>query len=166
MLELHDSNGMLGSNDNWRATQEEEIIGTTVPPADDREAAIVAVINPGNYTAIVRGKDDTTGVAVVEVYDVGTASLDASSNAKLAQISTRGTVLSDDNVMIGGFIISGDIKGYRPRDWAVLKRRSVWGVVRYASGTAQWLRVSRCGKRRLAEHPGASDQRYHRPTDG
>ena len=74
---------------------------------DDRESAILAIINPGNYTAIVRGKNDTTGIAVVDVYDLGTASLDASSNAKLAQISTRGTVLNDDNVMIGGFIISG-----------------------------------------------------------
>ena len=107
MLELHDASGLLGANDNWRDSQENEIIATTIAPTDDRESAILAIINPGNYTAIVRGKNDTTGIAVVEVYDLGTASLDASSNAKLAQISTRGTVLNDDNVMIGGFIISG-----------------------------------------------------------
>ena len=107
ILELYDVNGLLGSDDNWRDTQENEIIATTVPPTDDREAAALAIINPGNYTTIVRGKNDSTGVAVVEVYDLGTASLDNSSNAKLAQISTRGTVQSGDNVMIGGFIISG-----------------------------------------------------------
>ena len=76
-------------------------------PRDDREAAILATLSPGNYTAIVRGSGDTTGIAVVEVYDLGTTSLDNSSNAKLAQNSTRGTVLTGDNVMIGGFIISG-----------------------------------------------------------
>jgi hypothetical protein len=107
-LELHASSGLLGSNDNWRDTQEDEIIATTIAPTDIRESAILAIINPGNYTAIVKGKSQTTGVAVVEVYDLGTASLDASSNAKLAQISTRGTVQGGDNVMIGGFIISGE----------------------------------------------------------
>jgi hypothetical protein len=106
-LELHDSSGLLGANDNWRDTQENEIIATTVPPTNNLESAIVAVINPGNYTAIVGGKNNTTGIAVVELYDLGTASLDTSSNAKLAQISTRGKVLSGDNVMIGGFILSG-----------------------------------------------------------
>jgi hypothetical protein len=69
-LELVDSNGARISNDNWRATQEAEIIATTVPPTNDREAAIVATLVPGNYTAILRGKDDTTGVAVVEGYNL------------------------------------------------------------------------------------------------
>jgi sugar lactone lactonase YvrE len=106
-LELHDANGILGSNDNWRDSQENEIIATTIAPSDDRESAIVATISPGNYTAVVRGKNDVTGIAVVELYDLGTASLDTSSDAKLAQISTRGTVLGGDDVLIGGFIISG-----------------------------------------------------------
>lgn len=65
-LELVDQNGGRVSNDNWRATQEAEIIATTIPPTDDNEAAIVATLAPGNYTAIVRGQDDTTGIAVVE----------------------------------------------------------------------------------------------------
>ena len=104
-LELHDAGSLLGSNDNWRASQENEIISTGIPPTDERESAILAYLNPGNFTAIVRGKDNATGIAVVEVYDLGTASLDSSSKAKLAQISTRGTVLGGDNVMIGGFII-------------------------------------------------------------
>jgi hypothetical protein len=105
-LELHDGTGTLGSNDNWRDSQENEIIGTTIPPTDDRESAILATLAPGSYTAVVAGHDNTTGIAVVEVYDLGTASLDGASEAKLDQISTRGTVLTDDDVMIGGFIIS------------------------------------------------------------
>jgi hypothetical protein len=69
LLELHDGSGsLILANDDWRTTQEQQIIDTTVPPKDDRESAIVATLNPGNYTAIVRGKGNTTGVALVEVY--------------------------------------------------------------------------------------------------
>ena len=70
-LELRDGSGsLIASNDDWRSTQEQEIIATTVPPTDDRESAIVATLNPGNYTAIVAGKNNTTGVALVEVYSL------------------------------------------------------------------------------------------------
>ena len=69
-LELVDKNGNIISNDDWRATQEAEIIATTVPPSDSREAAIVATLVPDFYTAIVRGKDGTTGVALVEGYNL------------------------------------------------------------------------------------------------
>jgi sugar lactone lactonase YvrE len=69
-LELHDSNGSVISNDGWRSTQESEIIATTIPPSDDRESAILATLAPGNYTAVVRGKNDTTGIAVVEAYNL------------------------------------------------------------------------------------------------
>ena len=69
ILELHDGSGTLvASNDDWRSDQEEEIIATGVPPTDNRESAIVATLDPGAYTGIVRGKDATTGVALVEVY--------------------------------------------------------------------------------------------------
>jgi Carboxypeptidase regulatory-like domain/Beta-propeller repeat/Putative Ig domain len=106
-LELHDSAGNVVSNDDWRTdpTQEQFIIGTTIPPADDRESAIVAGLDPGSYTAIVAGKKGATGIALVEVYDLGTGSIDISGNARLANISTRGFVDTGDNVMIGGFII-------------------------------------------------------------
>jgi hypothetical protein len=71
MLELHDVSGsLIASNDDWRSTQGQEIIATGVPPTDDRESAIVATLNPGAYTAIVRGKDNTTGVGLVELYDL------------------------------------------------------------------------------------------------
>ena len=68
-LELHDGNGaLLASNDNWRTDHEQEIIATGIPPSNDLEPAIVATLPPSNYTAIVRGAGNTTGVALVEVY--------------------------------------------------------------------------------------------------
>lgn len=71
VLELHNSNGsLLFQNDDWRDAQEAQIIATGVPPTDEREAAIVATLAPGNYTAIVRGKANSTGVALIEVYNL------------------------------------------------------------------------------------------------
>jgi hypothetical protein len=68
-LELRDNNGaLLDSNDNWRSDHEAEIIATTIPPSNDQESAIVRNLAPGNYTAIVRGVNNSTGVAVVEAY--------------------------------------------------------------------------------------------------
>ena len=68
-LELHDGNGaLIAVNDNWRSDQEAEIIATTIPPSNDLESAIVRDLVPGNYTSIVLGKNNTTGVAVVEAY--------------------------------------------------------------------------------------------------
>lgn len=69
-LELHDSNGAVISNDDWRETQEAEINASTVPPTSDRESAIVQTLVPGNYTAIVRGKNGATGVGLVEAYNL------------------------------------------------------------------------------------------------
>ena len=70
-LELYDGNGQLiAGNDNWRDTQEAEIIATGIPPSNDLESAIVGNFTAGNYTAIVRGTDNTTGIAVVEVYNL------------------------------------------------------------------------------------------------
>ena len=68
-LELHDGNGaLIASNDNWRSDQEAEIIATGIPPTNDLESAIVRNLMPGNYTAIVRGVNGGTGVALVEAY--------------------------------------------------------------------------------------------------
>jgi hypothetical protein len=104
VLELHEPDGNVITNDNWRDTQEQEIIDSTIPPTNDLESAIVATLDPGPYTAIVRGKDDGTGIGLVEVYD-----LDQAADSQLANISTRGFVETDDNVMIGGFILSDGI---------------------------------------------------------
>ncbi len=71
VLELRDINGgLIAVNDDWRSDRESEIAGTTIPPNDDKESAILADLFPGNYTAIVSGAGDTMGVAVVEAYKV------------------------------------------------------------------------------------------------
>ena len=103
-LELHDSSGaLLDSNDNWGdASNLPEIIASKIPPTRASESAIVRTVSPGAYTCVVRGASNTTGVGLVEVYD-----LDLTVDSRLANISTRGLVQSGDNVMIGGFIISG-----------------------------------------------------------
>ena len=68
-LTLVNSSGtIIASNDDWRSTQEQEISASNAAPTDDREAAIVATLTPGGYTAIVRGKNGTTGIASVEMY--------------------------------------------------------------------------------------------------
>jgi hypothetical protein len=106
-LELHDSTGaLIFSNDNWRDTQEAAIEATGLQPGDDREAAIVATLDPGAYTAILQGKNTTTGAALVEAYD-----LDATAEAQFANISTRGLVGTDDAALIGGLIISSEASG-------------------------------------------------------
>ena len=68
LLEVHNAHGATITNDDWRNTQEAEIEATTIPPSDARESAVLATLTPGQYTAIVRGKNDATGVALVEVY--------------------------------------------------------------------------------------------------
>lgn len=70
MLELHDANGTVISNDDWRATQEQEILTTTLQPNDDKEPPILVTLPPGVYTAIVRGKDNTTGIGLVEAFRI------------------------------------------------------------------------------------------------
>ena len=69
-LELHDANGaLLEANDNWMdSPNKQAIIDSTIPPTNNAESAIVRILTPANYTAIVRGAGNTTGIAVVEVY--------------------------------------------------------------------------------------------------
>jgi predicted outer membrane lipoprotein len=106
VLELHLPDGSTVSNDNWKIddqtgqSQEAIIRATSIPPTDDVESAILITLNPGAYTAILSGKNQTTGIGLVEVYDVSPA-----VSAKLANISTRGFVNTADNAMIGGFIV-------------------------------------------------------------
>ena len=71
MLELHDASGTLvASNDNWRDTQEAQIVASGLAPTDRNEAAIYSTLPQGSYTAIVRGAHGTTGTALVEVYSI------------------------------------------------------------------------------------------------
>jgi hypothetical protein len=103
-LELHDSSGATAAaNDNWRDTQQDELKATTIPPANDYESSIVKSLSPGAYTAVLAGKGATTGVGVVEVYD-----LDFSVDSKLANIATRGRVGEGDDLLICGTIAVGN----------------------------------------------------------
>jgi len=99
-LELHEPDGTVITNDNWKDTHQPEIEASGLQPSDDLESAIVGTLEPGLYTAIVRGSSDTTGIGLVEAYD-----LEPALDSQLANISTRGFVDTGDNVMIGGFIV-------------------------------------------------------------
>jgi hypothetical protein len=111
-LELHNASGaLIGSNDNWQTTiiggiitsnQVSAIQNSGHAPTEASESAIIADLAPGNYTAIVRGVGNTTGVALVEAYD-----LSPGATSSLGNISTRSFVQTGDNVMIGGFIVQG-----------------------------------------------------------
>ena len=111
-LELHNSAGaLIGSNDDWQTTilggvitgnQVSDIQNSGLAPTAVSESAIIADLQPGNYTAIVRGVNNTTGVALVEVYD-----LNPGAGSTLGNISTRSFVQTGEHVMIGGFIVQG-----------------------------------------------------------
>jgi uncharacterized protein YggT (Ycf19 family) len=111
-LELFDGTGaLIASNDNWQHTiiggiitsdQVVDIRNSGHAPGHPRESAIIADLPAGNYTAIVRGVNKTTGVGLVEVYDIS-----PETSSILGNISTRSFVQADENVMIGGFIVQG-----------------------------------------------------------
>jgi hypothetical protein len=101
-LELHDSNGGVLSNDNWRDTQEAEIQQTGLAPSDDRESAIVKRLPAGNYTGIIRGADGGIGIGLIELYD-----LSSTDPGELGNLSVRADVRTGDNVLIDGLILRG-----------------------------------------------------------
>jgi hypothetical protein len=101
IVELHDHTGaIIASNDNWKDTQQSQIVATNLAPHDDHESAIVITLAPGAYTAIAHGVSNTSGVVLLEIYD-----LDPSANAQLSNVSARGYVDLGDNVLIGGAIL-------------------------------------------------------------
>ena len=102
-LQLFDGSGKtIFINNNWKETQQAGIQATGLAPPNDLESAIRIAVQPGNYTAALSGNNGTTGVGLVEVYDITTAAF-----AELTNVSTRGFVGTGDNVMIGGFITAG-----------------------------------------------------------
>ena len=102
VLELHGPAGAILENDDWRSgPQANEIIATGVAPAQDSEAAVVATLSPGNYTAVVRGWDNTQGIALVEGYELD------EPTTRLVNLSTRGRIGVGDEVLIGGLIVQG-----------------------------------------------------------
>lgn len=104
VLELYDDTGtLITRNDNWKDDQRSAIESTGLAPADERESAIYGALPPGTYTAIVSGKANSSGLGLVEIYDLTSAA----GTAALANISTRGFVETGDGAMIGGFIAGG-----------------------------------------------------------
>jgi hypothetical protein len=101
-LELHQADGSVVRNGDWKATQEVEISAAQLAPANDKESAMIVTLAPGAHTAIVSGQNGETGTALIEAYD-----LEAGSPASLGNISTRGYVQSGNDVLIAGFILGG-----------------------------------------------------------
>src|ERR1043166_978786 len=105
VLELHGPGSFVTIlNDNWRddPAQEALIIASGIPPTNNLESAIAVTLAPGAYTAIMSGKDNTSGNGLVEVYD-----LSQSGDSKLGNLSTRAFVSTGDSVVIAGFILGG-----------------------------------------------------------
>src|SRR5262249_9579655 len=111
-LELYDGTGaLIASNNNWATTiiggiitasQVDEIRASGYAPSDACESAIIADLPANSYTAIVRGVNEMTGVALVEVYE-----LNSETSLIIGDVSTRGYVQTGDDVMIGGFTVPG-----------------------------------------------------------
>ena len=118
VLELHDSNGQTITNDDWRmGGQQGEIQASGLAPSDDREAAIIRTVPPGNFTAIIRGANNTTGIGLIEVYDLGSVAAAeqeertgpdaAEATIELGNLSVRADVQTGDNILIDGIILRG-----------------------------------------------------------
>ena len=105
VLSVYDSSGnLIGSNDNWQSDVNHVVVEANgLAPANPLEAAQVRTLAPGAYTVIVTGKNSTSGIGLVELYDISPL-----SNSKLGNTSTRGSVGTGDNMLISGFIV-GDV---------------------------------------------------------
>lgn len=103
-LELRSSSSLLMQNDNWQddSSQASQLTAAGLGLSNPNESGVVASLSPAGYTAILAGKNQGTGVGLVEVYDIN-----QTADSQLANISTRGLVGTENNVMIGGFILGG-----------------------------------------------------------
>ena len=98
---------LITSNNNWRdntAAAQQDITDNRLAPPNDLESAIVATLQPGTYSVIIRDQGNSTGVGLLEVYDV-----DRTSTSRLANISGRASVQTGANVLISGFIVGQNI---------------------------------------------------------
>lgn len=117
VLELHGPPGFPTIiNDNWRDRISEPVDRVSIeencfdlilpPPSNDLESGICATLGPGAYTAILSGKNNGTGVGLVEVYD-----LDQAAASKVVNISTRAFVGISSEIVIAGFILGPPTSG-------------------------------------------------------
>ena len=104
-LELNsDSGGLIATNNNWQENSNAgEIISSGLVPRNAAESTLLLSVAPGTYTAVLRGHGGSTGIGLIEIYD-----LDANGAASVVNISTRGFIFTGENVMIGGLIVAGD----------------------------------------------------------
>ncbi len=114
LIEVYDSNGaLLAANDNWKSNQEMLIAQTGAAPSNDLEAALHMTLPDGPYTVHVRGPNGETGLGIVEVFDLDPldplTQQGVQASGRLVNISTRGRVGMSDDVLIGGFIVNGDV---------------------------------------------------------
>jgi hypothetical protein len=102
-LELYNRGALIFSNDDWiKSAQKAQIQASGLAPKDGHEPAIIATLPQGSYTAIIRGKNNTAGIALGEIY-----ALPQSNDSELINLSARALVLTGDNVLIDGLIIGG-----------------------------------------------------------
>ena len=99
-LELRSESAQLQFNDDWVDNSSASTVASyRLDPTNSREAAVIATLQPGSYTAIVRGWENATGVGLIELYDLHT------TNGRAGNISTRGRVGTGNDVMVAGFIV-------------------------------------------------------------
>ena len=104
-LEIHDQSGaVIASNSDWRSSQAAEIEASGLAPTNDAEAVVRLTLTPGAYTAVMHDEAGGAGIGLVEAYDLSPV-----SDSILANISTRGFIGAQDDVMIGGFIIGDSV---------------------------------------------------------
>jgi glucose/arabinose dehydrogenase len=108
VLELRaNDNSLISTNNNWKENtpaEQQDLTNNQLAPSNDLESALVATLQPGTYTAIIRGQGNTSGVGLLEVYD-----MDRSGTSRLANISGRAPVQTGANVLISGFIVGQNI---------------------------------------------------------
>jgi hypothetical protein len=96
---------MISANDDWQSepAQAMQLTDLGLAPQSPKESGLVTMLQPNSYTAILAGTNETAGIGLLEIYDGN-----QTANSQLANISTRGLVLTGGNVMIGGFILGGN----------------------------------------------------------
>ncbi len=102
LLTLYDASGaMIARNDDWRLTYD-SVNAPGLEPTEEKEAALVAELPPGSYTAVLAGADGGAGVGLFELYDLTTTA------GRIINVSARGKIeAGENNIMIGGFVVSG-----------------------------------------------------------
>lgn len=147
MLSVHSASGaMIASNDDWSGSAGDvaaaAVLSGAFPlPSGSADAAIVHTLTPGLYTVQVKGAGGTTGIALVELYDL--ESEEPFSADKMINVSTRGHVGTGDNVLIAGFVVNGTtakkvlIRGVGPALESILPGTISDPLVRLLRRTAQ-----------------------------